>query len=238
MTTRRKSEKANWGGPRPGSGRRKGAKKETGYKAPPADWKFHTEPTPPKNEPQPDPPPPAPDPPPQENITANSEPQPPGNEAPPIADPQPETEQAVDDEIDFSQYRRVDDPKAETPPLEPPQPEAPKTPPPGSAYVVVINGKILMGIINFFAPTIFSWLSNFAMKGAYQADDFRLEDHEYEFLLPAADAVAKRIFAWMPDWAQLLFGYSMISWGAARKKKRWREAKESKGTTTINVDPA
>lgn len=213
METADKLPKKGRGGKRPGTGRKFGANKANGYKAPPGYV------PPKKEEPQ------KMDEPPKEEPPKT----PPNEQKPPVGDDQQsagsqhsqDDDDDGDDPIDFGKYKRRAEASAQ--PLENPIPGTPPPPP-----VVVIDGKVLMGMINFLAPPIFKYICNFALGGGYVTEDFALEEEQMKFLYPAADSVARRLFANMPDYVQLIFGYGVISFSNARKKKRIR----SKGTGT------
>jgi hypothetical protein len=103
------------------------------------------------------------------------------------------------------------------------QPPPPPQPPPPT--VVAINGTVLMAIVNFICPAMFSKISSF-VGVSYEIEDFKLTKDDMKDLLPAADIVAKQVFANIPPIAQLIIGYGAMSWSAAGAKKAIREKKE------------
>lgn len=87
--------------------------------------------------------------------------------------------------------------------------------------VVVINGRILLGIIGAFAPKLYSTVTGFIGMD-YEPEDFKLSDEDTKTLEPAADSCAKRWFADLPDYIQLLLGHAMLSFGNAKLNKARR----------------
>lgn len=93
---------------------------------------------------------------------------------------------------------------------------------------------MLLAFLNFLTPAVFTWVANFA-SGGFEKADFALDEEDTKVLEPAADQIAAELFKNMPPMVQLLFGYGIISFSSARKKKRIRE-KQAKPNMTIHIN--